>query len=55
MTGGGVRDDGGDEDDDESAKPIIPLRAATPQQAMTAIVLIFFIGIAIGFALGRTL
>ena len=49
-----------DEDDDsheahEPVKPLIPPRAATPQQAIMAIALVFFLGIALGFALAQAL
>ncbi len=36
-------------------KPLLPRRDATARQALMAIALIFFIGIAIGFVLAKTL
>ena len=32
-----------------------PFKEATPRQAMVAIALVFFVGVLIGFVLGRTL
>lgn len=45
-----------DEEDseEEPARPIISPRAATPQLALLAIAFVFFLGVAIGFALART-
>lgn len=44
---------GADAGDDEPVRPLIPPRAATLQQAVMAIGLVFFIGVAVGFALAR--
>lgn len=42
-------------DDGAPVVPLIPVRQATPQQAIMAVALIFVVGIAIGFALARTI
>lgn len=47
--------DGEDEGEDEPVKPLIPHRAATPQQAIMAVAFVFFLGIAVGFALAQAL
>jgi hypothetical protein len=35
--------------------PKLPRREATPRQALIAIAMVFFLGIAIGFVIARTL
>ena len=48
-------DDGEVETEHEPVKPLIPPRAATPQQAIMAVAFVFFLGIAVGFALAQAL
>jgi hypothetical protein len=36
-------------------RPQMPMREATARQAFMAIALVFFVGLALGFVLGRTL
>jgi hypothetical protein len=39
----------------EKPPPKLPRREATPGQALIAIALVFFLGVAIGFVLAKTL
>lgn len=48
------RHDDDDSAEDEQSRPIIPPRAATPQLALLAIAFVFFLGVALGFALAQT-